>query len=120
IARISPATCFTLAASALAGTSLALEDRYAAQARGYQESFAKFILGKTGINPGGGMVFRMRIGDGQEEKPIDTHELPAFAYRPPALADVLPAALPDAGALAACLFLFFGIAHAAFRRYDLR
>jgi len=120
IARISPATCFTLAASALAGTSLALEDRYDAQARGYRDSFAKFILGKTGVNPGGGMVFRMRMGDGQEEKPIDTHELPAFEFRPPALGDVLPPALPDAGALAACVFLFFGVAHAAFRRYDLR
>ncbi|HTO93539.1 MAG TPA: ABC transporter permease subunit [Bacteroidota bacterium] len=120
IARISPATCFTLAASALAGTSLALQDRYAAQARGYQESFAKFMLGKTGVNPGGGMVFRMRIGDGEQEKPIDTHELPAFEYRRPVLADVLPAALPDAGVLAVCVFLFFGAAHVAFRRYDLR
>jgi len=119
IARISPATCFTLAASALAGTSLALENRYDAQAREYQDSFAKFILGKTGVNPGGGMVFRMRMDTG-EEKPIDTHELPAFEYRPPALGDVLPSALPDAGALVACLFLFFGVAHAAFRRYDLR
>jgi len=120
IARISPATCFTLAASALAGTSLALQDRYLAQAKGYQETFAKFILGKTGVNPGGGMVFRMRVGDGAQEKPIDTHELPVFEYRPPVLGDVLPAALPDAGILAACIFLFFGIAHAAFRRYDLR
>ncbi|HUI08733.1 MAG TPA: ABC transporter permease subunit [Bacteroidota bacterium] len=120
IARVSPATCFTLAASSLAGTSLALEDRFVAQAKDYQDAFAKFILGKTGVNPGGGMVFRMRIGNGEEETPIDTHELPTFEYRPPSPGDVLPASLPEAGALAACVFIFFGVAHVAFRRYDLR
>jgi hypothetical protein len=36
------------------------------------------------------------------------------------LADVLPPALTDLALLALCIMVFFAVAHAAFRRYDLR
>ncbi len=120
IARISPAASFLLAASNLAGTSVSIKERYLAAARGYQQTFSKFILDKTGINPGGGMVFRVRTDETEKPKPIDTHELPVFVSPPAVLADVLPPATPDAGLLALWVIVFFGVAHAAFRRYDLR
>jgi hypothetical protein len=66
------------------------------------------------------MVFRIRTGDAEKPAPIDTHELPAFVDRPAMLADVLPPALADLALLALCIMVFFAVAHAAFRRYDLR
>jgi ABC-type transport system involved in multi-copper enzyme maturation permease subunit len=120
IARVSPSASFSLAAATLAGTSVSMKDRYLTAARGYQQTFGKFILDKTGMNPGGGMVFRMRTGDAEKPKPIDTHELPGFIYQPVMMADVLPPAMADLALLVLCSIVFFAVAHAAFRRYDLR
>jgi ABC-type transport system involved in multi-copper enzyme maturation permease subunit len=120
ISRISPSAAFSLAASALAGTAVSMKDRYLEAARGYQQTFGKFLLDKTGMNPGGGMVFRMRTGDGEKPAPIDTHELPVFVYTPAVLADVFPPAAADMALLVLCVIIFYAAAHAAFRRYDLR
>jgi ABC-type transport system involved in multi-copper enzyme maturation permease subunit len=120
IARVSPSASFSLAASTLAETSLSMKDRYLNAARGYQQTFGKFILDKTGMNPGGGMVFRMRINDAEKPHPIDTHELPVFVYQGALLADLLPAAMTDLALLFLCSIAFFAVAHTAFRRYDLR
>ena len=120
IARISPSASFSLAAATLAGTSVSMKDRYLGAARGYQQSFGKFILDKTGMNPGGGMVFRVRTDETEKPKPIDTHELPVFVSEEAVLADVLPPAMTDLALLVLCILVFFAVAHAAFRRYDLR
>jgi ABC-type transport system involved in multi-copper enzyme maturation permease subunit len=120
IARVSPAASFSLAASTLAETSVSMKDRYLSAARGYQQTFAKFIMDKTGMNPGGGMVFRVRTDDTEKPRPIDTHELPVFVYQGAVLADLLPGAMTDLALLFLCIILFFGVAHTAFRRYDLR
>ena len=120
IARISPSAAFSLAARALAGTSLALQDHYREAARNYQGSYAKFVLGKTGVNLGGGLVFRMIEEDGEKPKQIDPADLPDFEYRALGLAELLPSALRDMGLLALYSFLFFAVSLAAFHRYDLR
>jgi ABC-type transport system involved in multi-copper enzyme maturation permease subunit len=120
IARVSPAAAFSLAATTLAGTSLELKERYRAAALEYQESYAKFVLGKTGVNLGGGMVFRMVTGDGEKPKPIDPQELPPFIYRPTTLTEVASSGFVDLGILGLFCLVFFAIAHAAFLRYDLR
>jgi ABC-type transport system involved in multi-copper enzyme maturation permease subunit len=120
IARLSPCASFSLAASKLAGTSLDLQERYRDEAKAYQQTYGKFLLDKTGLNPGGGMVFRMRTENGEQPKPIDPQELPPFLYRPFSLSDVLPGALLDMGLLSLFCLLFFAAAHVAFTRYDLR
>jgi ABC-type transport system involved in multi-copper enzyme maturation permease subunit len=120
IARVSPSASFSLAAATLAGTSLSLKQRYREAALAYQGTFGKFMLEKTGMNPGGGMVFRMVTTDSEKPKPIDPNELPPFEYRPPVLAELLPAALLDFGLLGLFCMVFFGVAHLAFLRYDLR
>jgi ABC-type transport system involved in multi-copper enzyme maturation permease subunit len=120
LARISPSACFSLAAANLAGTSLRLKTHYLNAAREYQTVYSKFILGKTGINPGGGMVFRMTSDADQKPKPIDPQELPTFEYRAPMLAEVFPAAVQDIALLLLFCLVFFAVAHIAFRRYDLR
>ena len=88
IARFSPSACFSLAAATLAGTSLGLKEHYRNAAMDYQQTYAKFILEKTGVNPGGGMVFRMMTDNGEKPKPINPQELPPFVYQPPMLADL--------------------------------
>ncbi|HUI66045.1 MAG TPA: ABC transporter permease subunit [Bacteroidota bacterium] len=120
IARVSPSAAFSLAAATLAGTSLTLKDHYLQAAKDYQQTFGKFMLDKTGMNPGGGMVFRMRTDDSQKPTPINPREIPPFVYRPMTLSEVLPSAVIDIGLLLVCTLLFFAVAHLAFRRYDLR
>ena len=120
IARISPSASFSLAATTLAGTSLAVQQRYRSAALAYQQTFGKFMLEKTGMNPGGGMVFRMVTTDSEKPKPIDPNELPPFVYRPALLADLLQGAMVDFGVLALFCILFLAVAHVAFMRYDLR
>jgi ABC-type transport system involved in multi-copper enzyme maturation permease subunit len=119
LARLSPAATFSLAATSLAGTSLDLPARFRAQAVAYQAQFAAFIVGKTGVNPGEGMMVRMRLG-GEEPKPVDPTELPQFRYRPSRITEAIPSALLNVSLL---LLLGIGIgfcAVVAFARYDAR
>jgi ABC-type transport system involved in multi-copper enzyme maturation permease subunit len=120
IARVSPSTCFALAASRLAGTGLGLLEHYRREALAYQQSFARFMLAETGTNPGGGLVFRIVTGNGEKPAAINPRELPPFVYHPLTLSGVLPGALPDVGLLVAFCLTFFAIAHVVFLRYDLR
>jgi ABC-type transport system involved in multi-copper enzyme maturation permease subunit len=120
LARLSPAASFSLAASAFAGTSLRLKDRYRDAAREYKRVYDKFMLEKTGVNPGGGMMVRVITDDSQKQKPIDPHEIPTFEYAQATVGDVAPDGVVDVGVLALFCLVFFGVAHAAFVRYDLR
>jgi ABC-type transport system involved in multi-copper enzyme maturation permease subunit len=120
LARLSPASCFTIAATTLAGTSPDLQEHFQNEARAYQKTYAAFMVEKTGRNPGSGMMIRMVVKDGEQPKPIDPREIPVFEYHPPAGRDVISAAVPDIGFLALFGLLFFGAAHIAFLRYDVR
>jgi ABC-2 type transport system permease protein len=121
LARISPTATFTLAATRLAGTSLGLKDQYHNAAVGYQSDYGKFMLAKTGMNPGGNMVvFRMTTDTDQKPKAIDPHEMPDFQYVPANLGDVLPQALMDLLLLVGFNVLLFVLAYVAFLRYDVR
>lgn len=122
LARLSPTAAFSLAATHLAGTSTELKSHFVREATAYQQSYAEFMREKTGMNPGGGMVFRFnRVGDEQTEaKPIDPRELPEFRYSGVPLAAAVEGALADIGLLALFNGLFFAGALVAFLRYDLR
>jgi hypothetical protein len=120
IARLSPASAFSLAAAGLAGTSLDLPQRYMSQVATYQERFASFQQEKTGRSSGG---IRMMIKTGDEEDepgPIDVTELPAFVWQPPSTSEVIRAGVFDLSVLALFNLLFFSGAFVAFLRYDVR
>lgn len=122
LARISPATAFSLAAANLAGTSIAVKQHFLDAATNYQQAYAQFIQEKTGMNLGG-FIFRMRRvtdGDEAQEKPIDPNELPAFQYAPARLRDVFDGALFDIGLLIAFNVIFFAAGFVKFLRYDVR
>lgn len=122
LARLSPAALFSLAATNLAGTSLTLKDHFMQEVYGYQQTYRQFILAKTGMNPGSGMVImRIRNDDsGEKEKPIDPKELPPFLYQKAALAEVLNHSLLDLSLLVLLNIIFFVAAYFRFLRYDVR
>ena len=120
LARISPTATFSLAATRLAGTSLSLKGHYRDAAQGYQQDYAKFMLAKTGMNPGGMLVFRVTSDNGEKPKPVDPHELPEFRYNPMKLGDVFPGAVLDILLLIGFNIVLFGLAYLGFLRYDVR
>lgn len=120
VARLSPTATFSLAATRLAGTALSLKGNYRTAAQGYQQDYAKFILAKTGMNPGGMFVFKISTDSDEKPKPIDPHELPVFQYVPAALGDVFPGALLDILLLVGFNLILFVLAYVAFLRYDVR
>jgi hypothetical protein len=120
IARFSPATLLTLSFSALAGSSAALSDNFLAQANEYQKAYGKFILEKTGVNPGGGMIMIRQVIGEEKPKPIDPGELPQFHYASAPLQSSLTAAAVDMGILALFVMIFCVGAYVTFLTYDVR
>ena len=119
IARLSPSTSFSLAASNLAGTSLKMQRNFLDQADEYQNVYANFQKEKTGGTTGGGFTFVIRK-DGAEKSEIDPTELPNFEYQPISFASVFQSSLIDLGILILYNIIFFAASFVFFLRYDLR
>ena len=120
VARLSPASAFSLAAAGLAGTSLDLQAHHMSQVAAYQERFATFQQEKTGRSSGGIRMVVKTTDDEDETGPIDAAELPAFVWRPPTTGEVIQAGVFDLSVLALFNLLFFTGAFVAFLRYDVR
>lgn len=120
LARISPAACYSLAVSYLAGSSLEQKRYFKDAAAAYQETFGKFILEKTGMNLGGGLVM-VRVNDDQTEpEPINPEQIPPFLYKSQPLAVLMNQALPDITILVLFNLIFYSCAFVAFMKYDVR
>ncbi len=119
-ANISPTASFSLAVTKLIGTSIDLKNHFLSEASGYQKSYGEFMKEKTGMNPGGGLIFIRMRDDGEEEKPIDPKELPPFQYNRQPLTESVNHALPDMGLLVLFSVIFFVGAFIKFLRYDVR
>lgn len=121
LARISPSAAFSLASSAIASTGIHLRDEYKRQAENYQRAYAEFMKGKTGTTPGGGFLFKVMIGDEEEEKtPINLSEIPEFQYKEPPVRAALGEITIDFGILGLFNILFFAGAFFSFLRFDPR
>jgi ABC-type transport system involved in multi-copper enzyme maturation permease subunit len=119
ISRISPSACFSLAATNVAGTSLNLSQEFIEQAVAYQDVFKKFQVSKTGATTGGGVIMFTRRA-GEEEKKIDTKELPKFNFNPPEFNKVIGKSIIDLAILIIYNLIFFFGSFVAFLKYDLR
>lgn len=120
LARVSPTASFSLAASDLAFTSMELRASFVDAAGSYQQEFADFMRSKNADF--GGEVY---VGHGapvvvEEPDPIDTGELPLFAYEPPPASEAINESLPDLGLLFMFNAFFFAGAFVRFNRYDVR
>jgi ABC-type transport system involved in multi-copper enzyme maturation permease subunit len=114
LARISPASAFSLAATNMAGTSVDLKRHYMEEALRYREIYARFLREKEGdpketVRP-----------PQQKPKPINPPELPVFLFEQPSVKDVVRDSVPDLGVLAIFNIVFFAGAFTAFLRYDVR
>lgn len=120
LARISPTASFSLAASDLAFTSMELRSSYLEAASAYQQEFAAFMRSKN-VDYGGDVYIRHGAPVVVEEpEPIDTRELPLFAYEPPPVSEAISASAPDLGLLFMFNAFFFVGAFVKFNRYDVR
>ncbi len=107
LARISPTASFSIAASELASTSLALRKAYLTSLKDYRPIFHDFVpsfVDERVDIPGG----------------IDPQELPVFQFRAPTTSAAIDKALPDIGLLILFNILLFLGAFVAFLRYDVR
>jgi ABC-type transport system involved in multi-copper enzyme maturation permease subunit len=124
ISRISPTAVFTLAGTALCGTSLELKDHFLQNAAAYSESYSEFMRQKTGYNITGGPRIFVRLTPPEKEtkppQPINPREIPEFIYQSHELSSVLHDALPDMAILMIFNLIFFSGAFLVFLRYDLR
>ncbi len=121
LARLSPSATFSLAGATIAGTGTQLKQEYKSSGEQYQKVFGEFMKGKTGMNPGGGMVFRITTDTDQEKKtPINVSEIPEYQFRPQPVSASLAAIAIDFGILALFNFIFFVGAFVSFVRYDVR
>ncbi len=122
LARLSPIASLTLAVSRLAGTSVALQDRFYRESVAYSRAFGDLKKEKTGFNSGASLRVIRRGPDAANAEPerIDPGELPVFAYTPASLATSIEESVADMGILAIFNLVFFAGALAAFARYDVR
>ncbi len=119
IGRISPFTCFAMAATELADAGVMESTRYMRQLRNYQkdlciyahdehEAINNYITDNQGEEPEGGW----------SENRINP--VPSFLYAPPAAGDYAKMVAIDAGILAGTALLFFMLSYITFLRYDVR
>ena len=121
LSRISPTSVFTLASTELAGTSLALQNRFMDSANEYQNLYGNFMTEKTGQNQGGGFrMIMITTDDEEEQKTLDPDEMPQFEFTKTTVASAASNSIVDFGLLILFNLLFFGGAFAAFLKYDLR
>ncbi len=120
LARVSPSAVVSLAAMEIAGTGIHMQEAYVEAAQQYQKTYAEFMKQKTGMNVGGGFVFRVTTDDEPEKKPINVQEIPAFTFQSPPLIASLGAIAVDIGLLAVTALISFIAAFVGFLRYDVR
>lgn len=120
LARFSPSATVSLLNMSIAGTGVSLKEAFRKSTATYQLEYGEFMKQKTGMNPGGGFVFRVTTDDEGEEQAIDPHEIPPFRFEMPSVAEAAGSIAVDFGILIAYTLLFFGGTFVAFLRYDVR
>ncbi|MBI3585825.1 MAG: ABC transporter permease subunit [Ignavibacteriales bacterium] len=122
LSRISPTAIYQIASSNLAGTDVALKQRYLEAVNKYQEQFGEFMM-KKGVSMGGmRVVIRSSGQQTQEEqpKPINVSELPQFVETRENVAAAFSRAVPDLGFLVVLNIVLFAAGFVAFLKFDVR
>jgi len=119
LARISPASIFSLTASNIASTSIKLKQRYLQSAIDYQRVYSTFLREKLdGALPEAGMVMR-KIGD-EDSEPINSAELPVYNYPDSSISEVIQASVFDFAILIILTMAFFTCSVFVFYKFDVR
>lgn len=120
LSRISPSAVVSLAAMEIAGTGVHMQESYVSAAERYQKIYAEFMKEKTGVNMGGGFVFRITTDSDEKKQPLNVQEIPKFEFQPPPLTASLGNIAVDLGLLALFTLVGFIGAFIGFLRYDVR
>ena len=88
ISRISPSSCFSLAASNIAGTSIELNRDYLEQAYNYQNTLKKIIEEKS---KSANLLQTLAGAPGT----ISVKDIPQFVYSAPAFSKYIPRVILD-------------------------
>ena len=121
LACLSPSAVFSLASDEISGTGIRLKNLYKQQAERYQNAYAEFMKGKTGMNPGGGFVFRINTNEqDQKKEPINSNEIPEFQFAVSPIAESFGLMAVYFGLLVLFNLVFFLGAFVSFLRFDVR
>ncbi len=125
--RISPASLFQLAAMNLATSDIELKHRYEESMREYKNRFMDFAEKKQEESGESGMfTIKMssdggfKLNDGRQEGGLDVSELPKYVSPKQNYASLLNSIILDSVLLIIYSVICFGIAFAAFLRFDVR
>jgi len=119
ISRLSPFSCFVMAATEVTDTGELGRRRFVEQIRGYQEALVGYAYAEWMA------MYRYELEHGEgapswadpgnRQAPV-----PGFSYAPPAAVDCVKMVAPDVCILAGVAVLFFMLSYVAFLRYDVR
>jgi ABC-type transport system involved in multi-copper enzyme maturation permease subunit len=125
LARFSPASCYQLAAMALAGTGTDLKSRTENAMIDFRDRFNRYVEKKreeTGNTGGFRIEFNtdtgLKFSVPRERGTLDLTDLPRFVMSP--LPGPAEGVVVDAGILVIVSLVLFGVAFAVFLRYDVR
>ncbi len=116
IARMSPSTSMKMIATSLAGTDVEVEYQYEDALSRYHQDYRAFVVSREGTAAFAGRP----TAPGPDVKPIDSSEMPRFAFARPGIRQVLSASLWDYAILILFNLLLFVLCVVAFRHSDLR
>ena len=118
IGRLSPFSCFALAATELADAGIMEKTRYRTQLQKHQMLLCEYAHDEWDA------LHKYKLENkGQEKGPWNknrTKPIPSFYYVPPAATEYLGMVAADAGVLAGMMALFFMLSYVKFLRYDVR
>lgn len=122
LSRISPTAIFQIASSNLAGTDVALKQRYMETLNKYQERYGEFMTKKGVAASGMRVIMRFSGQQTQDErpKPINVSELPQFVEAKENLGAAFSRAVPDLGLLVVINIILFAAGFIAFLKFDVR
>ena len=119
LARISPASIFSLLVTKLASSSIELKQSFLKSANDYQRIYAQFLREKLDGNlPEAGMVMH-KLGD-EEAEPINPDELPVFEFEKNTTGDVINSSVIDLSLLLIFNLIIFSAAVFSFLKFDVR
>ena len=118
IGRLSPFSCFALAATELADAGIMEKTRYRTQLQKHQMLLCEYAHDEWDA------LHKYELENkGEEKGPWNKNRIkpiPSFYYVPPAAREYLDVIAADGGVLAGMMVLFFMLSYISFLRYDVR
>ncbi len=122
ISRVSPLSCFAMAATELADAGRTDHDRYLKQLRKHQAVLSAYLVEQQGIAEDLSVVMSNKTNkeDKKTWKDVRDRPVPTFAYEPASASTYAPMVAVDGGILVGMSIVLFMLSYLMFIRYDVR